>query len=113
MYRLTIAALIVITGTILLIGGLWLAALGGSWFYAVLGITLGISGTLVAIRNPAGVGLYALAQDGLPTRQRYCARSFTVAAAFRNGGPRHWRPHSHCGRCCVLERHNGQLRSWV
>ena len=61
MYRLTIAALVLITGIILVIGGLWLAALGGSWFYAALGVMLGISGALMAIRNPAGVGLYALA----------------------------------------------------
>nr|WP_278116229.1 membrane-bound PQQ-dependent dehydrogenase, glucose/quinate/shikimate family [Mesorhizobium sp. WSM4875]WIE94696.1 membrane-bound PQQ-dependent dehydrogenase, glucose/quinate/shikimate family [Mesorhizobium sp. WSM4875] len=61
MYRLTIAALVLITGIVLVIGGLWLAALGGSWFYATLGVMLGISGGLLAIRNPAGVGLYALA----------------------------------------------------
>ena len=61
MYRLTIAALVLITGIVLVIGGLWLAALGGSWFYAALGVMLGISGALMAIRNPAGVGLYALA----------------------------------------------------
>ncbi|MBZ9889207.1 membrane-bound PQQ-dependent dehydrogenase, glucose/quinate/shikimate family [Mesorhizobium sp. BR1-1-3] len=61
MYRLMLSAIIVIVGAVLVVGGLWLAVLGGSWFYLVLGAMLTASGILMGRHNPTGVGLYALA----------------------------------------------------
>ncbi|CDX11900.1 glucose dehydrogenase [Mesorhizobium plurifarium] len=60
MYRLALSAIIILTGAVLVLGGLWLAALGGSWFYVVLGAMLAASGALIAMRRPAGAGLYAV-----------------------------------------------------
>lgn len=41
-------------------GGIWLAWLGGSWFYIVLGIALIASAGLLFARRPAGLALYAV-----------------------------------------------------
>ncbi|TPM96682.1 membrane-bound PQQ-dependent dehydrogenase, glucose/quinate/shikimate family [Mesorhizobium sp. B2-1-3A] len=61
MYQFVLSTTIIVIGALLTVGGVWLAALGGSWFYLVLGVMLAISGVLTALRKPAGVGLYALA----------------------------------------------------
>ena len=43
-----------------LLGGIWLAALGGSWYYATLGVALLASAWLLRRQRTAGLWLYAL-----------------------------------------------------
>jgi quinoprotein glucose dehydrogenase len=51
--------LLVVLGALLGAGGVWLALLGGSWAYIVLGIWLLITGVLLARRRRAGLAVYA------------------------------------------------------
>ncbi|TWG99350.1 quinoprotein glucose dehydrogenase [Mesorhizobium sp. J18] len=60
MYRTTISLLVLLLGIVLLGGGVWLAVLGGSWFYILLGLALIISAALLLARRPVGLSLYAL-----------------------------------------------------
>jgi quinoprotein glucose dehydrogenase len=60
MYRIILSLIVVLLGAVLLAGGVWLAALGGSWFYIVLGAALVISAVLMFMRNPVGLALYGL-----------------------------------------------------
>ncbi|MBZ9674013.1 membrane-bound PQQ-dependent dehydrogenase, glucose/quinate/shikimate family [Mesorhizobium sp. ES1-3] len=60
MYRLVLSIIVLLTGFILAAGGVWLAALGGSWFYILLGALLAASGALLAMRNAVGLSLYGL-----------------------------------------------------
>src|SRR3954469_25142157 len=46
-------------GLAMLAGGAWLIALGGSWYYAIAGLALLISGILLARLRPAGAWLFA------------------------------------------------------
>jgi quinoprotein glucose dehydrogenase len=55
---LVIAGLLIIIGLVLAIGGLWLAALGGSIYYLLAGIALIISGALMFVGRPLGVYVY-------------------------------------------------------
>lgn len=55
-----LGALLVIIGLGLLIGGIWLLSLGGSPYYAIAGVGVGISGLLLIRRYAAGLWLYAL-----------------------------------------------------
>src|SRR5690606_36432783 len=55
-----------VTGTVLIFlglmlvgGGGWLIALGGSWYYLLAGIALAVSGWLLMRRNPSSLWLYA------------------------------------------------------
>ena len=59
MYRIILSSLIVLLGLVLGAGGIWLAKIGGSWFYVVLGAALLISGVLLFRRSGAGLVLYA------------------------------------------------------
>jgi len=58
MYRIILSAIILVIGAALLAGGIWLASLGGSWFYIGLGLALVISAMLTYRRNPVGLALY-------------------------------------------------------
>lgn len=58
MYRTILSAIIFVIGAVLLAGGIWLASLGGSWFYIGLGIALVFSAVLTYRRNPVGLALY-------------------------------------------------------
>ena len=60
MYRITVSILVFLLGASLLIGGVWLAALGGSWFYIVLGAALIVSAVLVFMRRREGLALYGV-----------------------------------------------------
>ncbi|WP_256753459.1 membrane-bound PQQ-dependent dehydrogenase, glucose/quinate/shikimate family [Mesorhizobium sp. Mes31] len=60
MYRIILSLVIFVIGAALLAGGGWLALLGGSWFYIVLGAALVISAALTFRRNPAGLALYGI-----------------------------------------------------
>lgn len=55
---MVLAALLVVVGLILAAGGIWLIALGGSWYYAPAGIALAVAGVLLFRRSMAGVWLY-------------------------------------------------------
>lgn len=59
-YARTLAILIGIIGLVLLGGGVWLIALGGSWYYGLAGAALTLSGILLWRRRRAGAALYAL-----------------------------------------------------
>ena len=61
MYRIILSLLVCLLGTALLIGGAWLVALGGSWFYLLLGIAFVVTGVLLFRRQPAGLALYGVA----------------------------------------------------
>lgn len=60
MYRLVVAALILIFGLASLAGGIWLAVLGGSWFYLLIGLVATVSGGLLLGRRPVGLSILAL-----------------------------------------------------
>lgn len=52
-------AILIFLGLILVGGGGWLIALGGSWYYLLAGIGLAISGWLLMRRNPSALWVYA------------------------------------------------------
>ncbi|PZQ50160.1 MAG: membrane-bound PQQ-dependent dehydrogenase, glucose/quinate/shikimate family [Rhodovulum sulfidophilum] len=52
-------AILAIVGLVLGGGGLWLAALGGSWYYLIAGAALVVAGVLMSRRAPAGFALFA------------------------------------------------------
>ncbi|WP_407314631.1 glucose/quinate/shikimate family membrane-bound PQQ-dependent dehydrogenase [Pseudomonas sp. nanlin1] len=53
--------LIAVLGLALLGGGVYLATLGGSWFFLLMGLAMLVSGLLIARRKSAGAWLYAVA----------------------------------------------------
>ncbi|TAX22736.1 membrane-bound PQQ-dependent dehydrogenase, glucose/quinate/shikimate family [Rhizobium leguminosarum] len=59
-YVFVIAAVTSLIGAVLGVGGGWLAALGGSWYYLIAGISLVISGVLFFMHRRSGVFLYAV-----------------------------------------------------
>ncbi|MEM5473358.1 membrane-bound PQQ-dependent dehydrogenase, glucose/quinate/shikimate family [Hoeflea sp. AS60] len=60
MFRLVLSVLLLLLGAGLCAGGGWLAWLGGSPFYLVLGLAALITGGLLYARRPAALWLYAL-----------------------------------------------------
>src|SRR3546814_15041777 len=50
---LIIGLLIFLVGLAMAGGGIWLAALGGSWYYAIAGIVMMLSGVLLVARHRA------------------------------------------------------------
>src|SRR3546814_7283867 len=61
---LIIGLLIFLVGLAMAGGGIWLAALGGSWYYAIAGIVMMLSGVLLVARHRAGAWLYWLVLAG-------------------------------------------------
>ncbi|CAD1790625.1 membrane-bound PQQ-dependent dehydrogenase, glucose/quinate/shikimate family [Xanthomonas euroxanthea] len=55
----TLGGVIGVLGTVLLTGGMWLAALGGSWYYAPAGAALLIAGVLLFRGRNAGAWWFA------------------------------------------------------
>jgi quinoprotein glucose dehydrogenase len=55
---LLLGAVLALIGLVLAIGGAWLLALGGSFYYLPAGIGLIVSGVLIARRRPAGAWVY-------------------------------------------------------
>ena len=53
-----LGGLLALIGLILAVGGGWLAALGGSWYYLLAGVGLIISGGLLLRRRVAGAWVY-------------------------------------------------------
>lgn len=60
MYRIILSVIIILLGIALVAGGIWLAFLGGSWFYILLGLLLAISGALLLVRRASGLLMYGL-----------------------------------------------------
>lgn len=59
-WQILTLAILLFASVFLLVGGIWLAALGGSLYYAITGIILLIVTILYKKRSPYSVGLYAL-----------------------------------------------------
>lgn len=53
-----VGAIVALIGLVLTVGGIWLAALGGSWYYLVTGVAMIVSGGLLAWRRIEGGWLY-------------------------------------------------------
>lgn len=60
MYRILLSLLIALIGLFLLAGGVWLAVLGGSWFFILLGALLCVSALLLFARQSWGLALYGV-----------------------------------------------------
>ncbi len=60
MYRIILSSLLLLLGAALTAGGIWLAALGGSWYYLIAGLAIAISGGLLMARRTDGLVLYAV-----------------------------------------------------
>src|SRR5690606_16393582 len=59
-YRIILSVIIILLGIALVAGGIWLAFLGGSWFYILLGLLLAISSALLLVRRASGLLIYGL-----------------------------------------------------
>lgn len=60
-WSLTVLSIsIALLGLVLLVGGVWLIALGGSWYYALAGLALVGSGIMLFQRRVAGAWLYGV-----------------------------------------------------
>lgn len=55
---LVLGALLAVIGLPLVIGGVWLIALGGSWYYALAGLALVASGAFIALGRLLGAWIY-------------------------------------------------------
>jgi quinoprotein glucose dehydrogenase len=58
------AIIIALLGLVLTIGGAYLAAIGGTWYYIICGIGFLITAYLLFVRSPAALDLYALIVAG-------------------------------------------------
>ncbi len=61
MTRLLLSAIVLVMGATLSVGGIWLASLGGTWGYIVLGGLLLISALLLFMRRKGGLVVYGVA----------------------------------------------------
>ncbi|TBU81664.1 membrane-bound PQQ-dependent dehydrogenase, glucose/quinate/shikimate family [Pseudomonas daroniae] len=61
---LIVGVLVALVGLALLGGGGYLASLGGSWYFLIMGLAVVVSGALIAARKPAGAWLFAVALLG-------------------------------------------------
>ncbi|MCY0096947.1 membrane-bound PQQ-dependent dehydrogenase, glucose/quinate/shikimate family [Hoeflea ulvae] len=59
-YTSAIGLIVLLLGLVIGAGGVWLMSLGGSWYYAIAGAGLIISGYLLFRRKILGVGVYFL-----------------------------------------------------
>lgn len=58
LYALGVGLVVAVIGLVLAAGGVWLISLGGSWYYAITGVLMIVSGGLLMKRRPSGVYLY-------------------------------------------------------
>ncbi|MCW2309365.1 hypothetical protein [Rhodobium gokarnense] len=56
---IVLGAVLAVCGAILLVGGIWLASLGGSWYYLVAGVGLLLSAFFLFRLSITGVWIYA------------------------------------------------------
>ena len=60
-HRLAVTGgIIILLGLYFLLGGAWLIGLHGSWYYAVVGLGMGLAGALLMLGRRGGAWLYAL-----------------------------------------------------
>lgn len=57
-YVVLIGIVVMAIGLVLAAGGVWLISLGGSWYYAITGVLLVVSGTLLFQKRRSGVTLF-------------------------------------------------------
>ncbi|QPC95989.1 membrane-bound PQQ-dependent dehydrogenase, glucose/quinate/shikimate family [Mesorhizobium sp. INR15] len=60
MYRTIVSSLTGLFGVLIFIGGAWLAVIGGSWFFILLGVGMSGSAFLLFQRRPEGLALYGV-----------------------------------------------------
>lgn len=77
-YCKVIGVLLLLLGLLIGAGGVWLAMLGGSWYYLVAGIGLIVSGVLLLLTSLAGVWVYGITY------------AFTLVWAFWEVGDDWW-----------------------
>jgi quinoprotein glucose dehydrogenase len=63
-YQSLIAIVLLLFGGAMVAGGIWLATLGGSWYYLIAGITTMLSGALLFAASPFAFALYGLTLVG-------------------------------------------------
>ena len=59
-WLVVLGAIIALAGLFFLLGGVRLISLGGSWYFALSGIAIVVSGVLIALRRPSGALLFGL-----------------------------------------------------
>ena len=71
----------ILMGLALAVGGVWLIALGGSWYYAIAAVALLLTGFLLIAARPAALLVYALLGAGtgatheiIQPEERACSR---------------------------------------
>ena len=57
-YTVVLSLVLIVLGIVLFAGGIWLIALGGSWYYMLAGLGLLVTGILLIERMMAGIWLY-------------------------------------------------------
>lgn len=87
---IALGALTMLMGAFLAVGGAYLAALGGSWYFVLAGLALLVSGLLIARHRPTGAWLFALTLAG------------TAVWAVRDAGWHFWPLVSRLVAFCVL-----------
>ncbi len=60
MYRIVLSWIVILLGIAFAAGGAYLISLGGSWYYAVTGMALTISGWLLFSRKQPGLAVYGV-----------------------------------------------------
>lgn len=55
-----LGALFVLIGAVLLVGGVWLAVVGGSWYYLLCGVGFAVSGALLVLQRRSGAIVYGI-----------------------------------------------------
>ena len=58
-FSLLMAAVLAVLGTALVVGGIWLIAVGGSWYYLVCGLAFGLTAALIVLRRPEALTVFA------------------------------------------------------
>src|SRR5680860_1646 len=61
MMRIILSTVILLIGLALTVGGVWLATLGGTWGYIVLGALLLLSALLLFTKRKSGLLIYGVA----------------------------------------------------
>lgn len=64
MFARLVAVLVALTGLWFFVAGLWLASLGGTWLYAILGVPITLSGWLLWQKDRRALWVYAAALAG-------------------------------------------------
>lgn len=82
-YCRILGAAIVLIGAMLGAGGIWLVALGGSWYYLIAGAGLTASGALLLFVSRSGIWLYRLRFFVDASHQRDVPRTHSPVSGLR------------------------------